>query len=74
MLEIDGYNISEKDLAAKQFKVRGYPAFWFINADGLRVGPLPGYHKPDQFIKALTYVATEEYKQDMDKQPAEDKE
>lgn len=74
MLEIDGYNISEKDLAAKQFNVRGYPAFWFINADGLRVGPLPGYHKPDQFIKALTYVATEEYKQDMEKQPAEDKE
>ena len=74
MLDIDGYNISEKDLAAKEFKVRGYPAFWFISPEGERVGPLPGYHKPDQFIKALTYVATEEYRKEMEPKQGEEKE
>jgi len=71
MLNIDGYKISEKNLA-QEYKVRGYPAFWFINAEGTRVGPLPGYHKPAQFIKALTYVATEEYKKEQENQGGED--
>ena len=64
MLDIEGYKISEKDLTESDFGVRGYPAFWFVNVGGERLGPLPGYHKPEQFMKYLTYVATEEYKKD----------
>ena len=70
MLDLEGYQISEKDLTEGDFGVRGYPAFWFVNTAGERLGPLPGYHKPEQFMKYLTYVATEEYKKD----PANQKE
>lgn len=64
LLDIDGYQISEKDLTEDDFGVRGYPAFWFVTAGGERLGPLPGYHPPAQFMKYLAYVATEEYKKE----------
>jgi thioredoxin-related protein len=71
MLDIEGYKISERDLAASEFKVRGYPAFWFINEDGMRIGPLPGYFPPERFLKALDYVSSRRYEEDMKKQKAE---
>ncbi|MBD3403453.1 DUF255 domain-containing protein [candidate division GN15 bacterium] len=65
MLEIDGYKISEKQLAVSEFNVRGYPAFWFISPEGQKIGPLPGYQPAEQFMKALDFVSTREYeKQD----------
>jgi len=62
MLDIEGYKISERNLAQAQFGVRGYPTFWFISPEGARIGPLPGYQTTDALIKALDWV--KEYKYD----------
>ena len=61
MLDIDGYKITEKDLGRSQFGVRSYPTFWFVNPEGKKIGPLPGYQPADRFMRALTYVKDYEY-------------
>ncbi|MDX9858459.1 MAG: thioredoxin family protein [candidate division Zixibacteria bacterium] len=68
MLEIEGYKISQKQLAVSEFNVRGYPAFWFISPEGQRIGPLPGYQPAERFIQALDYVSTRQYEVDAKKQ------
>jgi thioredoxin-related protein len=73
MLDIEGYQITEKQLATSEFNVRGYPAFWFISPEGQRIGPLPGYQTAERMIKALDYVATKQYVQDAKKQDSDDK-
>ena len=60
-LDIDGYKISEKNLAVSEFKVSGYPTFWFVNPDQARIGPMPGYQTADRMVKALTWVKDREY-------------
>jgi thioredoxin-related protein len=59
-LNVDGYKITQAALA-KEFGVNGYPAFWFVNPEGLRIGPLPGYHPPERFIKFLGMIVDREY-------------
>ena len=56
IVNIDGYKISEKDLIRKEFKVRGFPALWFVSPDGVRVGPAGGYVEADRFMKILDIV------------------
>lgn len=64
-LNIDGYKITEKNLAINEFKVSGFPAFWFLNAKLEKIGPLPGYQTADRMAQVLAYVA--EYKYDTTK-------
>jgi len=55
-LDIDGYKITEKDLARREFGVPGYPTYWFLESDGAKLGYLRGYQPKEQFMKALTIV------------------
>jgi thioredoxin-related protein len=61
MLDIDGYKISEKDLIRKEFKVRGYPALWFVSPEGVRVGPAGGYIEADRLKQVLDIVKNYRY-------------
>ncbi len=61
VFDLDGYKIAEKDLGRSQFGVRSYPTFWFVNPDGKKVGPLPGYQTSDRFLRALAYVKDYSY-------------
>ncbi len=65
-LDIDGYKISERDLTSREFGVRGFPAFWFLESDGSKIGPLSGYQPAETFMKALTFVHEEKYKPEKD--------
>ncbi len=55
-LDIDGYRITVKDLIKKEFRIKGYPALWFVSPEGTRIGPAGGYVKEDQFLQALDIV------------------
>lgn len=55
-LDLDGYKITVKDLIKKEFRVRGFPALWFVSPEGVRVGPAGGYVPPDRFLTYLDIV------------------
>ena len=55
-LNIDGYKITERDLAQREYRVRGYPAFWFLKPDSERLGMLNGYQQADNFLEVLYYM------------------
>ena len=60
-LDIDGYKITESNLAKAEYRVTGYPTFWFLKSNGERIGPAPGYKPTDQFMEILYYVKNDLY-------------
>ncbi len=62
-LDIDGYKITEMDLARTEFGIRSYPTFWFVSPNGDKIGPVSGYYPPEPFMKALEYVKDRRYEE-----------
>ncbi len=60
-LDIDGYKITEQQLTKLEYRVRGYPSFWFLKPDGTRLTNVHGYRPTDFMVRALTYVKDYEY-------------
>ena len=60
-LDIDGYKITEQQLARQEFRVTGYPAFWFLESDGTKIGPIKGYKPTAQFLTALNFIKDRQY-------------
>jgi len=60
-LNIDGITTTEKAVA-RDFRVAGYPVFWFITSGGERLVSLEGYRPPDYMIKVLDYLKDDLYK------------
>ncbi len=72
-LEVDGYKITEKNLAMSEFRVTGYPTFWFLSPRPEKVGPMPGYRDPETFMKILDYVKERKYDTTLAKTKTENK-
>lgn len=60
-LNIDGYKITERNLAVREYGVRGYPTFWFLKSDGTKLGSIGGYRPLDFMVDALTFVKEKRY-------------
>ena len=60
-LDINGYKITEKNLTVREFGVRGYPTFWFLESDGTKIGPLGGYVPAETMLEVLTFVQERRY-------------
>ncbi len=60
-LDIDGYKTTEKNLTVREFGVRGFPTFWFLESDGAKIGPLGGYVTTETMLEVLTYVQERRY-------------
>ena len=60
-LNVDGYKITERNLARSEFGVRGYPAFWFLKSDGSKVGAIRGYRDAKFMMEAFDFVKEEKY-------------
>jgi thioredoxin-related protein len=58
---LEGERMSEHQLT-QTFAVRGYPTYWFLDSDGKKIGPAPGYKPADQFVSLLKYVGEGHYK------------
>ena len=56
VLEIDGYKITENELAKKEFKVSGYPTFWWLTPSGKKLHTQSGFAPADFWISALTQI------------------
>lgn len=44
------------------FAVSGFPTYWFLDSDGKKIGPAPGYKAADAFVPLLKYVGEGHYK------------
>jgi thioredoxin-related protein len=55
-LDLDGYQITVRDLIKKEFRVTGYPALWFVSPYSQKIGPAGGYLDTDRFLKVLDIV------------------
>ena len=55
-LNIDGYKITERNLALTEFGARSYPTYWFLKPDGQKLGQLQGYQQADIFIDVLYFM------------------
>ncbi len=47
---------------AREYQVSSYPTTWFIDSEGGRIGGLPGYVEPKQFVVVLDWIATDAYR------------
>jgi thioredoxin-related protein len=74
MLDIDGYKISEMNLARSEFRVQAYPTFWFLTPEQAKVGPVRGYKTTDVLMEILTYVDDVKYDTTQNNQQAPEKE
>lgn len=61
ILEIQGYKISERNLAKGEFKVSGYPGFYFITPDKKKLPIQGGYKTKEALMTILTYMDNLEY-------------
>lgn len=52
----------KEESVARKYKVRGLPASFFLEGDGVQIGNQPGYLDPEQFLKMLEFVMKEGYK------------
>ncbi len=57
-LDIQGYKISERDLATTAFQVRGYPTFFFLCPNGKGISQVIGYRPKDALMAELTQAQT----------------
>ena len=69
-LNIDGYKITERNLTRSEYRVSGYPTYWFLESDGTKLGALRGYQGKDQLGKALKMVAERQYEKPAQKKAA----
>lgn len=58
-IKVDGDR--EKSVTVK-YKVKGFPANWFLSEDIEQVFHIPGYIPPDRFLLILKYFNTDSYK------------
>ena len=63
-LDIDGYIISERNLTTKDFKVRGYPTFWFLDPAGTKLGAVSGYQPATNLKNYLEFVKDKKYEEE----------
>lgn len=60
-LDIDGYKITERNLTRKEFRVTGFPAFWFLKPDGSKLALIKGYRPTEYMIEAFNFVKDYKY-------------
>ena len=53
---------TQRDQAtAARYYVRSIPVIWFLSSDGEKITSLPGYVDAPNFLKVLSFIATEAY-------------
>lgn len=61
LFDIDGYQISERELGQTQFGVRSFPTLGFISPEGQNLGAVPGYRAAGDLQKILEFVRDRKY-------------
>jgi thioredoxin-related protein len=68
VLDLDGYKITQQQLAQSEFQVQGYPTFWFVTPKQERLFLSAGYLTKEQLMSVLPVVAEYRYDTTRNKQ------
>jgi thioredoxin-related protein len=60
-LDIDGYITSERRLA-REYRVTGYPTYWFLTPEADPIAPVKGYRDAKTLGNILDYLKDDQYK------------
>ena len=60
-MDIDGYKVTEKNLSKLEYKVRGYPTFWFLDPQGTKLGAVSGFQQAPALLNTLQFVKDKKY-------------
>jgi thioredoxin-related protein len=60
-INIEGWITSERNLA-KEYRIRGYPTYWFLTPGGEKIAPVRGYRSKDELYNILDYLKDDLYK------------
>jgi thioredoxin-related protein len=60
-LNVNGYKITESNLARAEYRVTGYPTFWFLKSNAERIAPVPGYVPMDRFLDIASFIKDDLY-------------
>ncbi len=60
-LNIDGYITTEKRLA-REYRVTGYPTYWFLTPEAEPIAPVKGYRDAKALGDILDYLKDDQYK------------
>ncbi len=60
-LNIDGYITTEKRLA-REYRVTGYPTYWFLTPEAEPIAPVKGYRDAQSLGDILDYLKDDQYK------------
>ena len=60
-LNVNGYKITESNLARAEYRVTGYPTFWFLKSTAERIAPVPGYVPKDRFLDIVYFIKDDLY-------------
>ena len=72
-LLIDGYKITEKNLARHEFGIRSYPIYWVLESDGTKLTYIRGYKPVDYMMEVLEYIKDRRYDSTSTKTPEQKK-
>ncbi|MFZ1684830.1 MAG: DUF255 domain-containing protein [Candidatus Zixiibacteriota bacterium] len=68
VLDLDGYKITQQQLAQTEFQVSGYPTFWFVTPKKEKLFLSAGYLTKEQLMSVLPVVAEYRYDTTRNKQ------
>ena len=60
-LNIDGWVTTERNLT-REYRVTGYPTYWFLGSDGEKIAPMSGYKTKEALLDVLDYLKDDVYK------------
>ncbi len=60
---IEGKKLTENRLSTEVYQINGVPTVWFLNSANERIGSLPGFRTPEEYISILIYIRDGFYKE-----------
>lgn len=56
-ITVNGEKMAASRLSAEIYHNTGFPSIWFLDSTGEKIGNLPGYASPEEFIPILIYIS-----------------
>ena len=60
-LNVDGFMTTERGVA-RDFAVKSYPTYWFLESNGEKIAPIQGYREKEPMADILDYLKDDLYK------------